>query len=187
MSRREVMDTMRKAILIILFIFLGGCNFILGKDDSGTRPGEPGMVEPYDLYIEGQPDGALMRIEGGYYIWKTGNTFHVRTTGPERLRITPPVPVFSGIIHVDTGFVINVVRQNLAPFDEVRLSAHDLGFHIELKNDIAGFDFDIRPAFGSHYCLTLEPRYNAALDPRMVHLGRTMFIPRSLPLTACFH
>lgn len=179
----------RTAMFIILFFAMTSCDTVLGppgseSDFPAPPPGSPGFL---DRLIEGQPNLNLISIRGGYYVWKAGNSWHVRISrieGPPTLYSREPF--FTGGIFVENGVILDVDRHKTSLFNDVLYSMKDISFRIEPRNNIEGFDFKVKPT-GIKYCITLDLRVNGGSTPKHVHLGRSMYIPDTLPVTACFY
>lgn len=174
-------------VVLILVVVSTACNAILGPPDSESDyPAVPPISSlPSDQMIEGQPNMNLISIKGGYYVWRVDNSWHVRVSRLEG----PPTsfshrPFFSGTILVDNGVIRNVDRTNISPVSKVHYTMRDINFKIEPKKNIEGFDFTINP-LGARYCITLDLRVNGGLTPKHVHIGRSMYVPDTLPITMC--
>ncbi|MEW6109249.1 MAG: hypothetical protein AB1632_08830 [Nitrospirota bacterium] len=182
------MNHIIKITAFILCLFaITACSAILGPPDSGNDLPliPPEQTLSSERLIEGQPNISMMPVRGGYYVWKTGKSWHVRISkleGPPTLYA--PRPYFSGVIFVDNAIIQNVTKYNVDPFNDVRSSMKDISFRFELKKDIEGFDFDIK-TLGVKYCITLDLRVNGNMTPKSVHLGRSMYMPDTLPVTIC--
>lgn len=177
------------AAMLIFLVIATSCNTLLGPPGSESELTLPFPADsfPYDRLIEGQPNLNLLAVQGGIYIWKTGDNWHVRIAKVAH----PPVPalrepVFTGNMHIENGLVVNVVKYNLNIRNDVNFRMNDIFFRIEPENTIEGFDFQIKPTSIS-YCTMLDFRINGAMIPDTVHLGNSMFIPKGLPLTICFY
>ncbi len=183
-------DLCAKTVLFCVVLFgLASCNIIAGPPDAereATIPGGP--LAPYDRLIEGQPSQNLMTVRGGIYIWKTGNSWHLRVAKVAN----PPFPVvrepvFSGSIRVDDGIITQVIRQNLDIMSRVSQLRSEVTFDIEPRNNIQGFDLQIRPTTGIRHCVTIDFLMNGARNPGVVHLGQGTYVPETLPLTLCYY
>jgi len=179
----------KTTIFILLLLAMTACDTVLGppgseSDFPAPPPGSPGFL---DRLIEGQPNLNVIHLRGGYYVWKTGNSWHVRISRIEG----PPTPYsrepfFTGGIFLDNGVILDFSRIKTKPFDDVRHSMKDISFRIEPGNNIEGFDFKVKPT-GFRYCITLDLRVNDGMTPKYVYLGRSMYIPDTLPITVCFY
>ncbi len=177
----------RVMILLLLVTFLASCNTVLGPPGSEPAMMDPsGSRFPHTAMLEGQPPLVSMRAEGGYYVWRTGNTWHVRVAKSDRFGFeTPGQPtIYSGNIHVETGVIADLQNQNTTLLSDVRLKQKAVVFRFDLRNDVEGFDFIVKP-FAAEYCLTFDLRRNKQKLPEIVHLGRSMYVPDTMPLVAC--
>jgi hypothetical protein len=188
LSMQRTNQAVRQTVLLLfLCIFLVSCNTILGPPGS-----EPAMMEaagapfPHRAMLEGQPDMSAIRAGGGYYLWRNGNTWHVRVAKSDRFGFeTPGQPtIYSGSVRVETGVIVDLQKQNSTLLSDVRLKQKAVVFRFDLRNDVEGFDFSVRP-FAPEYCLTFDLKRNKEQLPDIVHLGRSMFVPEILPLVAC--
>jgi hypothetical protein len=184
---------MNNYLKIILFFLclntIAACSTVLGPPNSENElPLVPSKaMNPYDMFIEGQPNLNLLTVRGGLYIWKINDSWHVRLSEIDRLqRVYPVPPVFTGSIFVDNGILVNIVRKNVSPINEVRYRMNDLAFRFELRSGIEGFDFQLQPTGISH-CVTLDFQLNGLPTPDLVYLGRTMYTPDLLPIRMCFN
>ncbi|HBO83573.1 MAG: hypothetical protein A2X59_10900 [Nitrospirae bacterium GWC2_42_7] len=181
-------NRIKKIMAVLMLVVIStACNVILGPPGSGSDyPAVPPVSSlPSDQLIEGQPNLNLISIRGGYYVWKVNNAWHVRVAKLEG----PPTsfsnrPFFSGTILVDNGVIRNVDRTNISPVSKVQYTMKDINYKIEPRNNIEGFDFTINP-LGDRYCITLDLRVNGGLTPKLVHVGRSMYIVDTLPITMC--
>lgn len=188
LTAQRTRQTARKTVLLFLLsTLLVSCNTVLGPPGS-----EPAMIQaagapfPHTAMFEGQPNMSAIRAGGGYYLWRTGNTWHVRVAKSDRFGFeTPGRPtIYSGSIHVETGVIADLQKQNTTLLSDVRLKQKKIVFRFDLRNDVEGFDFSVRP-FAPEYCLTFDLRRNKEQLPEIVHLGRSLFIPDTMPLLAC--
>lgn len=181
-------NQLKKIMVVLMFVVVStSCNVILGPPGSESDyPDMPPVSSlPSDQLIEGQPNLNLISINGGYYVWRVDNSWHVRVSkleGPSTLYSNRPF--FSGTILVDNGVIRNVDRTNISTVSKVQYTMRDINFKIEPKNNMEGFDFTINP-LGARYCITLDLRVNGGLTPRFVHVGRSMYVPDTLPITMC--
>jgi hypothetical protein len=174
-------------ILAAALFFVAGCNTLAGPPDSEVMDSRAEALHTpqYDIYFEGEPTMSLLNIEGGYYVWKTGNTWHVRIAKPDRYRIdTAFSPVYKGSVRLERGRIFGVHNHNVDMRNEVHLKQNRIVFNFRLKNNIEGFDFNVQPV-GGRYCVTFSLEKDKIFDPSIVHLGRTMFVPDRVPITTC--
>lgn len=179
----------KTALFIISISALMACSTIFGPPGSENEL-PPILSQPtplLDRMIEGEPSTSLMPVKGGYYVWKADRTWHIRISNFE----IPPIlyskgPYFTGMIFVNNGIISDVQKINVGPLTNVRYTMRDLSFRFEPTNDIEGFDFTIKP-LDLQYCITLDLRVNGATIPNLVYLGSFMYIPDTLPITACFY
>ncbi len=170
--------------LFSLLLFLSGCAVIAGKTEDDSDFMIPNSALHYEAIIEGEPQFSLT-VEGGFYIWKTGNTWHVRIAKKESAGIKwPQVPEFSGSISIERGIPVRPVRINQGPFNEVRMYQDMVNFNFRPYNDVEGFDFKIKP-YGNEYCITVDVMVNGIRRIDMVHLGWSRRIPDELPFRIC--
>lgn len=178
----------RKALLLsALCFFLVSCDTVLGPPGSESPLLQAsGAQLPHPAMFEGQPDMSAVRAGGGYYIWRIGNTWHVRAAKTDRFGFaTPGQPtIYEGSIHVEHGAVANLQKQNTTLLSDVRLKQKTIVFRFDLRNDVEGFDFSVRPQ-APEYCMTFDLQQNREQLPTIVHLGRSMFVPDTIPLISC--
>ncbi|MBA4373422.1 MAG: hypothetical protein C0402_11255 [Thermodesulfovibrio sp.] len=183
---------LRRVVYKVLLLALSGlllssCNAVLGPPGSEPSLLQPGGAQfPHTAMFEGQPDMSAIRAGGGYYLWRNGNAWHVRVAKSDRFGFeTPGKPtIYSGSIQVESGVIAGLQAHNTTLLSDVRLKQKTVVFRLELRNDIEGFDFSVRP-FGPEYCLTFDLKRNREQRPEIVHLGRSMFVPETMPLVAC--
>lgn len=178
--------------LFFVFFILGltACSAILGP--PGSEPDGPFIHHPQSLpserLIEGQPNLSIMPVRGGMYVWKTGNSWHVRIAQVYQpsLRYALP-PVYSGTIRIDNGVIMNVVHKNVGPANEVRFRMNEMAFRFELRQEreIQGFDFQVQPT-GIRHCVSLDFLYNGMPSPDLMFMGSSMYNAGTLPVTVCF-
>ena len=177
--------------LFLLPLLLGSCATIAGVGESGPSPEAEGTF-PYDQYVVGKPNIDL-RVEGGCYIWREGNNWHVRIAKkldrPRTLSIIGPV--VTGKIHVRNGLVGNFSQFNVSTLNDVRFFQRNISFKFELRNDnmgndVEGFDFAVKPT-SPEYCVIFNILVDGAEMPGIVHLGNFMHIPDKMPLKICLH
>ena len=187
--------TVKFVVLMALLLTAGSCKTIAGVSEKGeeeTPP--PGFTStfPYDRYVEGRPVLDL-RAQGGFYIWRTGNLWSVRMARKiEPHPVLPPIwPVVTGSISVENALTVDVRRQNVNLWNDVRPKRNDIFFKFEIRDDIRGhdiegFDFTVKP-LALDYCVTIELMVDGVPRPGIVHLGNFMHIPDTLPLRICLH
>jgi hypothetical protein len=175
------------SVMLMLVVLSTACNTLLGPPGSETDyPAVPPVSSlPSDQLIVGEPNLNLIGLRGGYYVWRVNNTWHLRVAKLEG----PPTsfsnrPFFSGTISVNDGVIRNVDRTNVSPVSKVQYTLKDINYKIEPKTNIEGFDFNVNP-LGNRYCITLDLRVNGGLTPKLVHVGRSMYVPDTLPITMC--
>lgn len=177
--------------LLICFFAVTSCGTIAGVSESDSEstltPSDSSF--PYDQYIVGKPNQD-MTLYGGFYIWKTGNSWHVRMAQKvDRPKLLQSVwPVITGSIKVENALTLDLKEQDLGAFDKVIYRRDTISFKFELRegfsHDIEGFDFKVQPK-GPEYCITLDLMVDGIPRPGIVHLGSYMNLPESLPLTIC--
>ncbi len=173
-----------RKVLVIFLLFISGCAIIAGKteNDSGFMVLDSPLH--YEALVEGEPRMSLT-VEGGFYIWKTGNTWHVRIAKKESRGLKwPEVPEFRGSIIIERGIPVRPVRVNQGPFNEVRMYQDRVNFSFKPYNDVEGFDFEIKP-YGNEYCITVDVMVNGIRRNDMVHLGWSRRTPDELPFRIC--
>ncbi|MCL4475405.1 MAG: hypothetical protein M1508_04145 [Nitrospirae bacterium] len=174
-------------MLIFCLLAAAGCDVILGPPGyepplSSNPPGEP---IPLDMVIEGEPNLNLITVRGGYYIWKTGDTWNMRVAKTDMPHITAfPKDVFTGAVSVENGFIANVVNQNVKPFDDVRSTPNGILFRLEGEREIKGMSFQVQP-MGIEYCVSFDLRVNGAASPQYVFLGKALYVPEAVPMRVC--
>lgn len=182
--------------IVIFFLYaipLVSCNFVAGPPDSDVGLSiPPGAAAPYDRLVEGQPNQSLMTVRGGIYVWKTGNTWHLRVAKAAHPPMpVPREPVFSGSIRVDEGIIAIVNRQDLDFRSRLSQLKNEVTFEIEprinVREDVQGFDLQIRPTVGNRHCVDLDFSMNGVRNPGIVHLGSGTYVPSTLPLTLCYY
>lgn len=180
---------MKVKIFFIVFFCLAAaaCDTVLGP--PGYEPvlsDQPGVFMPLDTLSEGEPDANFITAKGGYYIWRMGDTWNVRVARTDLPHVTYPKDVFVGTVTVERGFVANVMNQNVKPFDEVRSTPKDIVFRLETERqrEVKGISFRIQP-LSIDYCISLDLRINGMVNPRLVNLGRSLYVPDSVPVTIC--
>jgi len=171
---------------IICLLTVAACDAVLGPPGSEPPMPSPMPSPPYDMFIEGEPGPGAITLKGGFYIWKIGNSWHLRVARTDIPRTTLLRDVFAGSVSVENGFVVNLQLQNARPIDVVQTDQRNIGFRIEVERDIKGFDFRVQPGMGFEYCVLFQFQTNGLMDPQFVHLGRSMFVPNSLPIRMCF-
>lgn len=181
-------------MLTAVLIFAGltavaGCSTVLGPPDSESGGMEShthaNHESQYELFFEGQPNQGMLNVEGGYYLWRTGNVWHVRVAKSDRFRFDSSLnPVFTGEVKVEKGIVVNLSRHQVDVSNDVRQRKDNITFRFRLRNDVEGFDFSVKP-FGVRYCVTFDLKMDQSNNPSIVHLGRSMFVPDKMPLISC--
>lgn len=175
------------AILVVSLLVMGGCSTILGPEGSEPELPDQPAGPPYFMLVEGEPSGSIMTAQGGLFLWKTGNSLHLRILKERGRRIELfPRDVFKGKVEIDRGFVAEIRRQNISVRDILRSHARDLSFEIELTDEVKGFDLRIEPERTAKYCITFSVTLNGKEEPGIIRLGRSAHVPMSLPLTMCF-
>ena len=182
----------KTAFLTILCISIFSCATIAGVDEPAGGPsGRSGSTFPYDRYVEGKPDFDI-RIEGGIYIWKVENSWHLRVAKKvDRPRaMTPFGPVISGSVMVEQAIIQDTRKYQVSQVSDVRSRQKEITFRIEqrenVSNEVEGFDFKVRPT-GLDYCVTFDILIDGAARPDMVRLGSFRHRPEEMPLTICLH
>ncbi len=181
-----------KALAFFMAPFLlASCATIAGVGEEGPSP-QAETTFPYDRYVEGQPSIDL-RVEGGFYIWRQGNDWHVRVAKKLNRPRTISVigPVIAGKVRVKDGLLANFSNFNLSTLNNVRFFQRNIAFKFELRNDnlgndIEGFDFAVKPT-APEYCVTFDFLVDGAAMPGIVHLGSFMHVPEMMPLKICLH
>lgn len=178
---------LKTVMTLLLLTAAGGCATIAGVGEE-PQP-MPAVSEfPYDRYVEGRPN-LDFRVQGGFYLWREGNSWHVRAAEQlDRPRIPSAVwPVMTGRLSIENAIISDVRRVSLPPFDYVRQKRKDVSFRFEFRDlvgDARGFDFTVRPT-SLDYCVTLDFLVDGVARPGIVHLGSFMHIPETLPLRIC--
>lgn len=179
---------LRLFYMICCFFALTSCNIILGTPNDGAELPIPPPYEStgYDFYIDGSPVSLSPADTPQYYIWKVGNSWHVRISGMinEPLSFTRG-PFFSGLISTSNAVITNVVSISEDPFDNILNRLNDIQFEFEFSNNIKGLDFELKPA-SRNYCVIMDLRVNGVMMPELVRLGHSMYVPQTLPLKICF-
>lgn len=178
----------RRVLVFILFIFaITACDTVLGPPRSEPELPQPPLTLPYryDMFIEGEPNLNAITIRGGYYIWKVANSWHVRVARTDVPHLGFQKDVFAGSVLVENGFVV-MQRQNVLPPDELRFEKNNISFGFEVERSVKGFDFAVQPIL-REYCISFDLLVNGLASSELIHLGRSMFIPQSFPITICFH
>ena len=175
--------------ILLVSLVIAGCSTVLGPPDSETGPDDPQVftapTSQYDLFFVGQPNPGMFTTDGAYYLWRDGNVWHLRVARSESFRFeSSQIPVFTGVITVDKGIVVNLLKHQVDVRNEVDQKKDGIVFRFRPRNDVEGFDFSVRP-FGVRYCVTFDLRKDQVGDPSIVHLGRSMFVPDRMPLTSC--
>lgn len=173
-----------------MLMLIPSCATIAGVNEEPLqRAVEPGFS--YEKYIDGAP-GTDMRVEGGFYFWRTGNIWHVRLARKNIRPRSPGLtgPVVTGSLQIRDAVVYEITRHGMGMQDDVRQKMNDIYFAFELREDrpgdVEGFDFRLRPT-GLDYCVTLDLMVEGVPRPGIVRLGSYMHIPEALPLNICSH
>ncbi len=176
----------RTGICLICLLGVSACETIVGPPGSEPQlPATPHVVSPpYDLFAEGEPNPGIIALKGGSYLWKIGNSWHLRVARPEPKTMLFR-DVFTGSVRVQNGFVLNLVPQNARSLDVVQTGADGIEFGLEVDRGVRGFDFRVQP-IGNEYCINVDVQVNGMTNPRYVYLGRSMFSPNMLPVRMCF-
>lgn len=183
-------------LAILTLLVLTACDAVLGPPGSGDDilfpPPDSFSHSPESRhlgrFVEGQPNLNLMRVSGGYYIWKTGNSWHLRISrieGPPTLYSRGPV--FTGRIFVQDGVIFRLDQHQISsrPFNDVQYTMNDISFKIEPRGTFEGFDFEVRQT-GVRYCITFDLQLNYGIPSNLVHLGSSLYVPDIMPLNMCF-
>lgn len=177
--------------VIIMALFIGSaCDTVLGPPGSELPLPPPRGFSPYDMLVEGEPNTRAFALKGGFFIWKTGDLWHIRAATAEVLspfqRRYGMRDVFTGRLYVEGGIITNIDLNNAAPIDVVRSGPDGITFGLEVERDFArGFDFRVRPTTGSRYCVNFDVQFNGIVDPQFIRLGKSMSTPNTLPLNIC--
>ncbi|HWR59293.1 MAG TPA: hypothetical protein VN328_10430 [Thermodesulfovibrionales bacterium] len=143
-----------------------------------------GSTVPYDVFVEGEPNLNILASKGGLFIWKTGNSWHVRVARLNVPRVIVPRDVFIASIVVENGILTTDKRIPRLP-DEMRIGLNDIFFRFEVEREVKGLDFTVRPTTGFAYCVNFEFQINNVISPEFAYIGRTMFSPVPMPLKIC--
>lgn len=182
---------MHKHIHIIMILLLlaatTGCATIAGVEEE-PQPRPITSEFPYDRYVEGKPSMDF-RAQGGFYLWKEGNNWHVRAAEKlDRPRIPSTFwPVMTGQISIEHAIISDLKRVSLPPADYVRQKRKEISFRFEFQDpyyNARGFDFTVRPT-SLDYCVTLDFLVDGVARPGIVHLGSFMHVPDTLPIRIC--
>lgn len=182
------MKKVGKISLVMLFLFaLTGCDRI--PVSAVPQPATPAIAAslspPYDRLIEGEPD--LITVKGGYYVWKTGNSWHIRTARTAGPHLEYPRDIFVGNVHVEEAAILDVRGVNVTPPDIAWKGAGFVSFRFEGKGEVKkGLDFRVSP-ITANYCVTLDLRLNDLDSYEYVHLGKTVLVPDTMPTRICFN
>jgi len=186
----------RTCTLLLLSLFLVSCATIIGTEEDEPPPGVPlpetyAVSSFYNRYVQGKPDMDL-RLEGGIYIWRRGNSWSVRVArriGDVKERAVFG-SVYSGTVQVKGASLVDVKRHRINPTGDLRSIKNEIVFKIEqgdtVGNDIEGFDFKARPT-GLDYCVTFEILKDGVARPDIVRLGSFRHKIEELPLKICLH
>jgi hypothetical protein len=173
--------------LITCFLATTACETILGPSESQPPLPEnpPFLSQPYDMQVEGAPNLNLITVKGGYYIWKDGNSWHVRLARTDTQPRNFPDDVFTGTIRVEGGYITNVETQNVQFPDDMRPDPGNILYRFEIQRDVKGINFRVRPVI-SEYCITFDVHVNGLANPEFIRLGSAMVVPDTVPLQMCF-
>lgn len=177
-------------VAIFILALVASCATLAGVNEPGEPPDfDDRAALRYEKYIDGAPNSD-MRTDGGLFIWRTGNTWHVRMARkhPRVRQIAPSGPVVTGGLRVDNAVVHDFVKHEMGPFNSVWQRINDIEFRFDLREetgrDIEGFDFKLRP-IDLEYCVTLDVMVDGEPRPGIVRLGSFMHSPEMLPLEIC--
>ncbi len=173
--------------LMTCFLATTGCETLLGPTEAQPPAPEnpPLLSPPYDMMIEGAPNLTMIAAKGGYYVWKTGTSWHLRVARTDLQPRTLPQDYFTGTINVEGGYIADVAGQNVQPLDDMRPEPHAVSYRFEVLGEVKGLDFVVRPTM-SEYCISLDLRINDGENPAYVRLGSGMVVPDAMPVRICF-
>lgn len=177
-------------LAVALLATVSGCATIAGVGEEGPQAMPPDTTFPYDRYVEGRPN-LDFRVQGGFYLWREGNSWHVRAAEQLDRPRTPSAvwPVMTGKISIENAILADVRQVNIPPLDYARQRRRTISFRFEFRDGMPGgeprgFDFKVQPT-SLDYCVTLEFLVDGVARPGIVHLGSFMHIPETLPLRIC--
>jgi hypothetical protein len=187
----NILSTARVIAACLSLVFVVSCATIAGVDEPTVGPEHKyaAATFPYDKYSEGRPD-LNIRIEGGVYIWRVGNSWSVRIAKKvDRPRATSPFgPIFTGSVLVEQAVLFETRKYQISSFSEVLSRQKEISFKIDQRemggNEVEGFDFKVRPT-APDYCITFDIMVDGSMRPDMIRLGSFMHQPDQLPLTIC--
>jgi hypothetical protein len=185
----------RYGALAVMLLALVSCATVMGPEEPPPPPpgSGPGAITPnalfYESLSEGAPDPSIITVQGGFYVWRTGYTWHVRASRPNDYpTMDPQGPTFTGKVSVDRANIIGRENKSPDPFAEIHFGNRTIDFRIENRvNDrrVSGFDFVVKP-LRRDYCVTFDLKMNNTASPNIVYLGKSLRIPDELPLLICF-
>ncbi len=174
--------------LICCLLALAACDAVLGPPgyEAPIASNEPGAPIPLDMVIEGEPNLNFITAKGGYYIWRTGDIWNIRIAKTDIPHMTFPRDIFVGTVSIENGFIANVMKQSLRPFDEVRSTPNDILFKMEFEKqrEVRGISFRVQP-MGVQYCVDFDLKVNGTVNPQFVYLGRSLYVPQAIPVRVC--
>jgi hypothetical protein len=178
---------MTAVALSACFLTTTGCETLLGPSElQPPIPENPSALSPpYDMMIAGEPNLTMITVKGGYYIWKVGNSWHLRVARTDLQPRTVPQDFFAGSISVEGGYIANVEQQNVQPPDDMRPEPNAISFSFEVLGEVKGVDFAVRPTT-SEYCISFDLLTNDFANPAYVRLGSGMVVPDAMPVKMCF-
>lgn len=176
------------AILVLGLSALEGCDTLLGvskgEPESSDGPLSPSL--PYDMIVQGAPGLNLTGLEGGYYLWATGKTWHLRVGRRNFPGRTAPYDYFTGTIAMTGGYLTALQpTSNLQPPDDTTNTREAIAFRMQSMGEVKGIDFTVHP-IQTQYCLDFDLRLNNSAHPSNIHLGSGMAPPAESPLRICF-
>lgn len=173
-----------KAALLFLILNLWACDTVLGPPGSEPPEPPPGSYVPYDQMVEGQPNPSIITAQGGFFVWKEGNDWHVRTARLNMPHVVYPKDFVTGKIAVEAGLLVTNTRSATPP-DDIRVGINDIYFRFEVEKDVKGLDFSVRPTNVFGYCVNFDVQINNLTNTQWVYLGRTAYSPVPLPAKIC--
>ena len=178
---------MVKVALIACFLVTTGCETLLGPSEPQPPLAKTPLFlpPPYDTMVEGEPNMNVITVKGGYYVWKVGNSWHVRVARTDVQPRTLQQDYFTGSIIVEGGYLTNVQQQNVQPPDDLRPESKSVSYRFEVLGEVKGIDFMVRPIM-TEYCVSFDLRTNDLENPNYVRLGSGMVVPDTMPLQMCF-
>lgn len=181
------MNHFLKSLLFLICLFiLPSCKTVFGP--PGSESDMPIPYPPhreYGLFVDGEPNKGFIVAEEGYYLWRDGNVWHIEANKRSRsMPLHADVPLFSGRILVEEGIISHLRLSETTHQYEVRIRGHDIAFRFDRRGDLEGFSFEIQP-LAVKYCMTFDLLINGVFVSELVHLGRSMYRPKILPLVIC--